>query len=145
VIVLDQISGAAIATTWPALEPLLRRAYAKLHREMNAAEIRAEAEQNTRALWAIHECDSESGEPIWLVGAGTTRIVSFGGELTCFIDAFAGDGWRDWGLKVLARLESLAAANGVTFMEITGRPAWARTLPGYRLERVTVRKKIDVQ
>lgn len=141
-IVLDQISGEAIATTWPALEPLLRRAFARNRRDMDAAQIRAEAEANTRALWAIHEVDSESFEPIWLLGAATTRIAPFNGDLTCFIDAFAGEDWRRWGLDVLRQFEQIAVVNGVTAIEIDGRPAWARLLPGYRPARITLRKQL---
>lgn len=141
-IVLDQIHGAAIATTWPALEPLLRRAFARSRRDMDAVQIKTEAEAGTRALWAIHEVDSETLEPIWLLGAASTRIAPFNGELTCFIDAFAGEDWRRWGLGVLADFELRARAHGVTAIEIDGRPAWARLLPGYRPARITLRKTL---
>jgi hypothetical protein len=119
------------------MAPLLRRAYARTSRDMDDETIVREAVRGERLLWVIYEED----RPLPFLAVATTRVATFGTERICFIDALAGKGMSHW-WRLLAEFEELARQQGVTRIQIEGRPGWARLLSGYSLARVVVEKKL---
>ena len=134
-VVLECIWPEDIETKWPALEPLLRRGYARCGVAMEPEYVKGEAWAGRRLLWAIYERE----KPLPLLGAAATRIAG----RTCIIDAMAGRSWMAWGHSVLAEFERLAKSKGMRAVQFDGRFGWERVLPDYKPIRITLEKVLS--
>lgn len=137
-IVLDEIHGEAIASTWHLLEPLLQKGISAVATEQTTEQIRQAAEAQRYRLWAIYAAD----HPLPLLAAAATYERQTNKGLVAVIDTIGGDRMSEWLDTVLDRFAALAKANGVKRIEIEGRLGWARKLRGFKPARIIMDREL---
>lgn len=138
-IILEEIDGEAIASTWHLLDPLLQKGIDAVATEQTTEQIRKAAEARRYRLWAIYDAD----QPLPLLAAVATYERQTNKGLVAVIDTVGGDRMSEWLQPALDRFAELAKANGVKRIEIEGRMGWLRTLRGYKPARIIMDRELE--
>ena len=120
---------------WPVIASYFARIPEKVTTEVTPDSIRAAVDEGRLDIWAI--CDEET--TYGFLAAGLRQC---GAERVAFIEAIAGDEMERWLGEALASFETLAREAGATIVEHEGRKGWERVLPGYRVVRVVLQKRL---
>ena len=131
-IVLDQIRGDLIGQAWPLMAMYFARACHRVPTHLTPDLILYRAQTRQSDLWAIYDKTC----PLPLLAAASTALR--GSIMT--IESIGGRDMKRWLRPALARFEQLAREHGVTEIEVEGRFAWQRLLPGYEPKRIAMRK-----
>lgn len=127
------IAPETVPQVWPHCSAFIRRAL-----ERGSAGDFAGVERsvlNARALlWVAWDGDK-------IMSAAVTELAKFGDVKVCTIVACGGDGLNNF-LPLIAGIEKYAKAEGCDISRIDGRKGWARVLPGYKIARVTLERRL---
>lgn len=122
-----RLPRAALGRLWPAIAPFAEKMAAEMPDDWPAAELYRRAAAGILTLWAAWSPAENSVVAI----AGTEIHRKPSGRTGLVIAMAAGRDHRQW-IHLVAALERFGAAQGCDFVEIRGRPGWARLLPQYR-------------
>jgi hypothetical protein len=138
-IVLDRIETEDVERVWPFVLPMLTAACDATGTDLTPDFIKEEALADRRTLWVIFDTDDPFG-PFLAAFATGERLTAQGRVV--FIDALGGRNRGCWLAHCLSELEVQAKAMGAVRLELEGRPAWRRVLPGYREVRTVLAKEL---
>ena len=125
--ILVRIPRAALARLWPVIAPFAEKMAAEMPDDWPPAELYRRAAAGILTLWAGWSPDEKAVVAI----AGTEIHRKPSGRTGLVIAMTAGSERRKW-IHLVAELERFGADCGCDFVEIRGRPGWARLLPEYR-------------
>jgi len=128
------VDPAQVATIWPHVSHLIRRAMAR-GRMGRFADVERDVLAADAYLWLAIE---QGG----VLAAAVTQVTQQDDHRLCTIVACGGRDFARWG-GLIAGLENYARAERCARVEIAGRPGWLRRLPGYRLAKIVLRKELD--
>lgn len=118
---------------WPHVEALLLAATERCG-EWSISSIRAEVLNGDQLLWVTWDgCKIRA--------AATTKLFREVGGLVCLAVACGGTD-DDWAQR-FAPIEEYARDEGCVSTRIQGRPGWARVFKDYKVEWVSLEKKLD--
>lgn len=118
---------------WPHVERLLARATEHCG-EWSIGQIRAQVLNGEQLLWITW-----SGAAI--EAAATTKLIREIKGLVCLAVACGGAD-SDWPER-FAAIEEYARDEGCVSTRIQGRPGWARVFKSYKIEWVSLEKKLN--
>ena len=112
--------------------------------------LRAASERTRASDWSDDQARIMRGEALlWLMcrglallGAGTTELHRFNGDLFCYVTACGGEDRRAW-RHLLERIEEYAKAEGCKTVRMLGRKGWARVLDDYAPTLVMLEKGLN--
>lgn len=122
-----------VATLWPAVFPLIERAYAEVD-EQTPDELLERFADGKMLLWV----SLKNGD---IAAVLVTALEKRPSGLCCRLVAAAGVGERKWA-EWHQRIESYARAEGCVKLTAEGRPGWGRVLPGYSTKRLILEKRL---
>ena len=127
------VDPARVATIWPHVAPLIRRAIAR---------------GGMGEFGAVERAVLSGGALVWLawdgeeiLAAAVTELELVGGTKFCTIVACGGRGLPRFA-GLIAGLERFARAEGCARMRICGRKGWGRVLREYSVQRVIMERRL---
>jgi len=127
------VDPALVATIWPHVAHLIRRAMAR-----GGMGRFADVERDVLAANAYLWLAIEAGA---VLAAAVTQVTQGSDHRLCTIVACGGRDFARWG-NLIEGLENYARAENCARIEIAGRPGWRRRLPDYRLAKIVLRKEL---
>lgn len=124
---------------WPAVEPILHRAWVRGFNPTSVASIQKKISTGENQLWLMLDYDTKQ-----IAAAFVTRLVDNPGKGK-WLEAFygAGHGMRSWKDLILHAWEHFAKENYCDGVYIIGRRGWQKMCEpnGYEPELVTLVKE----